>query len=968
MDDFLPGQRWISDTEPQLGLGTVAAVEARAVNIAFDAAGETRTYACRGAPLTRVRFSPGDVVISHEGWTLQVESVRQQEGLLIYAGILENGKQGELHEGQLSHFIQLNRPMERLLNGQIDSVKWFNLRCLTLRHANRLACSDLWGLTGCRTSLIPHQLYIAHEVAKRHAPRVLLADEVGLGKTIEAGLILHHQILTERARRVLIIVPENLLHQWLVEMLRRFNLHFSIFDEERCQQATASTGQDNPFLTEQQILCHLEFLTAHPGRCEQALAAGWDLLIVDEAHHLRWSPDQASTEYRLVEGLAAATPGVLLLTATPEQLGMASHFARLRLLDPGRFSSFNAFLEEEKHFAPVARVIEHLLEGRALTTGDRKMLATTILEGDNQPLLDRLDDAAASEESRAAARLELVDHLLDRHGTGRVLFRNTRAAIKGFPERRVAAYPLPLPGAYRRSLARGDGAVSLETRKRLAPERLYRDQDPARQPHWTRIDPRIPWLTELLRQLRPAKVLLIATHVDTVLDIAESLKRREGLHAAVFHEGMSILERDRAAAYFAAEESGAQLMISSEIGSEGRNFQFAHHLVLFDLPLNPDLLEQRIGRLDRIGQTQTIHIHAPYLEGSAQAVLFRWYHEGLDAFVHPCPAAHAVFEQVHDELMAALFSAHGVESEDKTAPLLDTTRALRTRLNEALRQGRDRLLEYNSCRPRVANALHAQAMHEDRTSTLPAYMDAVFDCHGVSCESHSAHCYIIRPGESMVAPFPGLEEDGVNITYDRDVALVNENMQFLTWDHPMVTAAMEMVLNGETGNAALVAARLPHVKAGRLLLECLFLIAPVSGARLHAGRYMPPAVMRVLIDEDGKDLGAGIPHDAINHSQTELNRETARQLIGLRSASLRKMHRAAEAEANRQAPAILTAAHEQSRQALTREINRLRALRLSNPSIRREEIEYIKTQRERVAQAIDQSLPRLEAVRVIVAT
>ncbi|MCN4145028.1 MAG: hypothetical protein LC437_08390 [Thiohalomonas sp.] len=135
------------------------------------------------------------------------------------------------------------------------------------------------GLTGCRTSLIAHQLYIAHEVANRYAPRVLLADEVGLAKTIEAGLILYHQLLNEQAQRVLIIVAENLMDQWLVEMLRRFNLRFSIFDKQRCQAINGdendskrrSSADSNPFLSEQLVLCTLEFLAPNDNYYQQAL-------------------------------------------------------------------------------------------------------------------------------------------------------------------------------------------------------------------------------------------------------------------------------------------------------------------------------------------------------------------------------------------------------------------------------------------------------------------------------------------------------------------------------------------------------------------------------------------------------------------------------------------------------------------------------------------------------------------------
>ena len=118
--------------------------------------------------------------------------------------------------------------------------------------------------------------------------------------------------------------------------------------------------------------------------------------------------------------------------------------------------------------------------------------------------------------------------------------------------------------------------------------------------------------------------------------IAAALRSRSGIHAAVFHEGLSLIERDRAAAWFADLEFGTQVLVCSEIGSEGRNFQFAHHLVLFDLPLNPDLLEQRIGRLDRIGQTAAISLYVPYLEGSPQASMLQWYHEimSIEASTH----------------------------------------------------------------------------------------------------------------------------------------------------------------------------------------------------------------------------------------------------------------------------------------------------------------------------------------------
>ena len=103
---------------------------------------------------------------------------------------------------------------------------------------------------------------------------------------------------------------------------------------------------------------------------------------------------------------------------------------------------------------------------------------------------------------------------------------------------------------------------------------------------------------------------------------------------ALFHESLSLIQRDRNAAWF-SEPNGARILLCSEIGSEGRNFQFAHHLVLFDLPMNPELLEQRIGRLDRIGQTATIQIHIPYIENSWTHSMLRWHHEALQGIKKP---------------------------------------------------------------------------------------------------------------------------------------------------------------------------------------------------------------------------------------------------------------------------------------------------------------------------------------------
>ena len=961
MAEFIPGQRCISDAELQMGLGTILTVEERTLTVLFMATGETRTYAKLTAPLTRVLFAAGDTVNSHDGLKLTVSAAVEHNGLITYTGFDVDGASHQLEEAELDNFIQLNRPSERLFNGQIDKDSWFELRYQTLLHKNRLAQSDLYGLIGSRTSLIPHQLYIAHEVANRYAPRVLLADEVGLGKTIEAGLILHHQLLTERAKRILIVVPETLMHQWLVEMLRRFNLHFKIFDKARCDDLLSENHFENIFHSEQLVLCSIDFLVSNATVFEQCVMGEWDMLVVDEAHHLQWSVEDPSIEYMVVEQLSYHTKGVLLLTATPEQLGKESHFARLRLLDPDRFPTFQQFVEEEENYEPYAQVIEDLLSNKSLSKDDISLIKTTIDEGDNTSLLSMVDDNAGDDEGVQLARIQLVEHLLDRHGTGRVLFRNTRSAVKGFPDRKLSAYPLVCPEQYQFD----QDSVDIQTL--LTPEVHYQNSDQAE--HWTNIDPRLQWLNTKCAELNPSKVLVIAANASTALDITQFFKTQTGLHASAFHEGLSIIERDRAAAFFADHETGSQILVCSEIGSEGRNFQFAHHLVLFDLPVNPDLLEQRIGRLDRIGQMNTISIHVPYITNTAQEICFRWYNEALQAFDRTCPAGHSVYKRVQHDLEKVLATSCEQDDFDTLVEsLILNSKSFYLELSQSLQRGRDRLLEYNSCRPTIALDLKRRADTEDNSEQLAEYMESAFDCFGIDNEIHSDRCFVITPTEHMNSHFPGLSEDGMTITYDRDIALSFEDAHYITWEHPITNNVIDLVLTNELGNTAVTAADYNGVTAGSVLLECLFSLESAPIEELQTSRYLPPTMIRVVCDERGADHNIKLSHTVINDTRQIVDRGIANKIIKAKKKILKAMLQRSEQYGELKSKKVLQQAQDQAAEVLTKEINRLTALSKVNPNIRADEIHYFEKQLSALTDVIDAANLRLDAVRVIVAT
>ncbi len=954
MTNFVSGQRWISDTETEQGLGTVLTLDSRMVTLLFPATGETRLYAINNCPLTRVQFNPGDKVESHEGWVMTVSEILEDNGLLTYLGTLSSGETRELTESNLGNFIRFNKPQDRLLAGQIDQNSNFSLRYKTLQYNHGLRKSPMRGLIGPRTSLIPHQLHIAREVSQRHAPRVMLADEVGMGKTIEAGLILHQQLITGRASRVLILVPESLVHQWLVEMLRRFNLHFSVFDEERCRHADG----DNPFVTEQLILCSLDFLCNSEERRQQVLEADYDLLIIDEAHHLYWSEEQASIEYQCVEQLSRHIPGLLLLTATPEQMGPESHFARLRLLDENRFHDLAAFQAEENRYEPVAEAVQELLDNDHLPETAQQHLLS-FLGDESRSLIETVN--SDNPEEKETARDHILHRLLDRHGTGRVLFRNTRAAVGGFPGRVVQGYPQALPELYQIALEEEDNY-----RHNIYPELAYQaqitidDMDP-----WWKVDPRTDWLINLLKLLKKDKVLVICANANTALDLENALRILSGIPAAVFHENMSIVERDRAAAWFADEDYGAQVLVCSEIGSEGRNFQFAHHLVLFDLPEHPDLLEQRIGRLDRIGQTETIKIHVPYISGTGQEALFYWYDLGLNAFADTCPAGSMVQQTLGEELRSLLKPCTPV-SQEAMQSLLDKATEINNEQLEHLHNGRDRLLELNSRGTISSEDMINDIEEQEQPRQLKRFMEKLFEGFGVEAEDHSKHCLVLRPGSHMITSFPGLPADGTTVTFCRDMALSREDMQFLTWEHPMVAEGIDMVLTSELGNTSVALLKNKALKPGTMLLEAIYAVEVTGDKSLQLDRYLPVTPVRCLIDPGMNNLAQKVAFDTLNAQLQPLKKGVAKKLAKAQREPILKMLEKAESYAKESVQPIVSEACKALLTDVTEEIKRLAALKAVNPNVRDDEIEHLKKQAASGHQCLQKAMLKLDAIRVMV--
>ncbi|MEE2659185.1 MAG: RNA polymerase-associated protein RapA [Candidatus Latescibacterota bacterium] len=912
--NFAPGQRWYSITEPELGLGLVEALEGRQVLVSFPARDLSRRYTIEDPPLVRARLTLGQQARLPEGIAFRIEEVVEAGPLLLY-----RGEGQELLESDLDSGLDVATPQNRLSSGQVDDYRLFDLRREALRLRHRMLASPARGFLGGRVRFFDHQLAIARDVCERHRVRVLLADEVGLGKTIEALLILHRLLLTGRVENALILVPPSLVHQWLAEAYLRFNLVLRVMGTDTHGGGTIDVESEQlpeQLLQAQLFVCPLVSDTG--GFFEQTR---WDIVIVDEAHHLQ----PGSPEYSLVDQLARQTEHVIFASATPDRDGHAAHFHRLSLLDSIRFHDIDEYHRESAHYRELADVAEALAQGQTLSAQGVSLVR------------QRLDDVEPSALESDRGRREVLRRLLDLHGLGRIMYRNVRSRIPGFPRRRFKLV----------NLASGD--VQALREEFLA--------DLGRPSKFTvagvETDPRTIWLRGFLQGHSAEKVLVLCGTRAKAEAFALALSSKGQRKVARFHEEMGVVERDRQAAWFLDSE-GPQVVVSSAIGAEGRNFQVARHLVLLDLPVHADRLEQAIGRLDRIGQGSEIHIHVPTLPGTPQARLRRWHAEVLGIFERPWYGAATLEREFGEELIEALL----VDDDETMESLLRRAARRNEEIVAELETGRDRLLELTSFDGAAAQRLREVIDAVEANDDLESYMIDAFERCGLETEWLGQRSYSVRPGIEYHRPFPGFFGEEMAVTFDRQTALDHPDRALLSWDHPMVRDCIDSMLDNEVGNATV--ARLPKAEPG-VLLEALYIAESITPKRLRADRFLPPTPIPIVVDMTGSL--AEVEGDTLRNQLRPVDPGILE--IPQVSAMISELVQASLALAEERSPAIVQAAMSHMRSELEPELQRLEDMARVNSSIRAEEIATARIELADLSEGLSAIRLRLDGLRFI---
>jgi len=449
---------------------------------------------------------------------------------------------------------------------------------------------------------LDYQLSTVRHVLKNLRGRALLCDEVGLGKTIEAGLVMMEYLLRGLVQRVLVLTPPTLVEQWQEEMHSKFNLDFITYDYPDFK------AHPHPWKHFGRIIASLDTAKRKQNQ-EQVLGAEYDLVIVDEAHHLK---NQSTLGYQLVRQLKKKY--ILLLTATPVENNLEELFNLITLLLPGQLETASSFKRK------------YITRGDPLkpkNTGDLKKLVREVM------IRNRRSETGVI---RVRRRAEVVEVALSPEEMD--FYRRLTAFVRRHYVKKTVSSGDGINQFILKTLQREAGS-SLEAVLSTL-EKLYSEQNlpPEQQEELSLLlscarkvsrRSKADALRELLRKI-PEKVIVFTGFRETQRMLAAFL-RGEGMNVTELHGGMRRQEKEEQVKLF-AEKGG--VMISTDIGSEGRNLQFCRYIVNYDLPWNPMRIEQRIGRLHRLGQEKDVFI----LNFSAKETVEAYVLELLDAKIN----------------------------------------------------------------------------------------------------------------------------------------------------------------------------------------------------------------------------------------------------------------------------------------------------------------------------------------------
>ncbi len=889
--------------------GFVFEIDGKIAKVLFDDGTEQRFGIDTGA-LEATPFRQGDRVMNSEG---MLGVVIEQVSTPVYPTLRVAFADGSLRnaaEMTLRPAV-LDDPIERFRSGQIGSAEQFNVRSVAADLWARHLHDSLVSLSHARVDLKPHQVSVVHRVISSYPHRFLLCDEVGLGKTIEAAMIVKELRARGLAQRVLILVPSGLTRQWQFELKTKFNETFAIFNRDTLRYLE-SKGVHNPWTDHDSIITSQSWASWSQERRGEIAAVDWDLIIVDEAHHARRQRNGNRTTmtnlYRLVSELTArpefSRRGVLFLTATPLQLQRHELFSLVEMLDPVLFASENDFVDHIRNLSGLNKLVEDLARNGIASSSVQT--ASEILRTEPAKLLDSSIE-------------DIIERLRSRHRLSEVLIRNRRSVLGGFLPRTAFRWEVDITEAERALQEEMDSITSegfreaertrrtslgflmviwqklaasssrallksmLRRRERLirgevesaltvadAEEDLDSDfeasevigQLPSATSHeLSRIDRVVRLLSridvdskaktfvaklrDLFREDSDAKIIVFTEFRETQ-DMLVELCSEQGWSSHKFHGQLDPLQKDRAIDMFRMH-NGPQILVSTEAGGEGRNFQFAHILINYDLPWNPMRVEQRIGRVDRIGQEHPVTIFNFHVRGTIEGRILDVLEQRIHLFEESIGGLDPILGEAETDIRTALRAA--ATERDKALDLVGRKLEDRVRqAREAEAQLQDFILDTKSYSSEIAQTALQEKQsvsHNDFEKLMISLLRSVNTW--VEDPEHKAERRI-----QFHYPFTVERPDLVDgqdkrvVCFNPHTYVDSELVEYLGFGHPVIDALVKRVVEEQHEGASAIR-QIPEGMIDRLRPGWQFIwLVTVGGIKPR------DFVQSIYVDDDGR--------------------------------------------------------------------------------------------------------------------
>ncbi|MHA1148026.1 MAG: SNF2-related protein [Promethearchaeota archaeon] len=871
-----------------------------------------------------------------------------KEGNLSYEVLFENGKLDQINETEI--YSEYREPIDKLLDAhEIDPPELFLIKYWANLFYSYYTSYQIKCITNSRLSLMPHQINVAHRLSEEHFPRIILADEVGLGKTIEAGIYIKEMMARNLAERILIIVPASLVKQWQFEMENKFNIKFEIYDGKKIKEIKKIHNKvNNPFYFDNLILCSLQF-ARNPKYTELLAQISWDIVIFDEAHHLRRYLINSTTgsyretrNFRLAKQLSQSSESLLLLTATPLQLHAFELYSLIELIHPEAFDNYSNFEHFRKNMPFINLLASNVDQIENLNTFE---LENTLKLLRNLEYVDpkSSDKNLIKTIKKSEFKAKLLKNIEKDHTLSKFLIRNRKKNV--FPEEylnkrivnTIIVNPkqeelelydeirLYLAKIYNSSISNGNIGLGfvITTLQKLLTSSKYAilksikrrlglidnleafseknnkireedgffeefeegiiDQDIDEDqgvkidlsnqkkilsefyqrlkalPYDTKAEKLLELTKRVYQQNSKEKVLIFTQFVDTLFFLKKQLEKKiPDVEVFTFYGGMDKEQKDQAVEKFRTNNKFS-VLLSTEVGGEGRNFQFCRVLINYDLPWNPMKLEQRIGRLDRIGQeSREIYIYNFFIENTIETDIVFALDKRINLFEESIGLLEPIIGKIEKEMKQIIFS----ESSGKK----------RKKLNEF----------YRSLDEEIKKAKEIEMQLDDlmidrKSFQMEGLISSLASCHDVKLGNNELYLlmrYFFSLGNNHYGILTDINntENKIQIsevlskklrykfnneylgTFDIDIAKEKEEIDFFALGHPLINEILNYIISSKVlGNFTFLTIKKESIQKKGIFIKSKDLLYLFIYSRKFQGYISETQFSAILIDEDGKE-------------------------------------------------------------------------------------------------------------------